>query len=125
MSLSASEIQKRFLRQPQQDRIIQDAAIGVGDQDVLALPDRQLRQIARRQHLDESGGIRPGDSTWRSTATSHRIASFTRFQKFCTGSPKSRGMYMWLYTENALRAPPHRRVEIGGFADLRAEAEII
>ena len=27
-------------RQPQKDRVIQDAAIGIGDQDVFALPDR-------------------------------------------------------------------------------------
>ncbi len=38
----------------------------------------------------------PVISTWRSTATSHRIAALTRFQKFSSGSPKSRGMYMWL-----------------------------
>ena len=28
------------------------------------------------------------------TAASHRMASLTRFQKFCSGSPKSRGIYM-------------------------------
>ena len=50
----------------------------------------------------------PVISTWRSTATSHRIASLTRFQKFWTGSPKSRGIYMWLYTENA--CAPHLMV---------------
>ena len=36
----------------------------------------------------------PVISTCRSTATSHKIVSLTKFQKFCSGDPKSRGMYM-------------------------------
>ena len=36
----------------------------------------------------------PVISTCRSTATSHKIASLTKFQKFCSGDPKSRGMYI-------------------------------
>ena len=56
-------------------------------------------------NLDKSLGVSnwinlkasgPVISTCRSTATSHRIELFTRFQKFSSGFPKSRGIYMWL-----------------------------
>jgi hypothetical protein len=36
------------------------------------------------------------------------MALFTKFQKFFSGSPKSLGIYMWLYTEKSLA--PQRTV---------------
>ena len=49
------------LRQTQQDRIVQDAALGVGDEHVLALSDRHGGEIARGQHLYEPRRIGTGD----------------------------------------------------------------
>ncbi len=46
---------------PQQHRVVDDAAVLGGDQHVLALADSALRQVATGQGIDESGGIGPGD----------------------------------------------------------------
>ena len=49
------------LPQPQHDRVVDDPAVGRRDQDVLALADRALRQVARRQQLGEAESIPPLD----------------------------------------------------------------
>ena len=56
-------------------------------------------------NLNASG---PVISTCLSTATSQSIAVSIKFQKFCSGSPKSRGIYIWLYTEKPVA--PHLTV---------------
>jgi hypothetical protein len=82
--------------QAQQDRIVQDAAVCIGDEHVLALADRHLGQVARGQHLDEAGCVRSGDLDLAFNGHIAQDRVVDRFQKFCSGSPKSRGMYMWL-----------------------------
>ena len=49
------------LLDPEQDRVVDDAAVLGGDQDVLALADRALRQVAAGQRVRERRGVRPGD----------------------------------------------------------------
>jgi energy-coupling factor transporter ATP-binding protein EcfA2 len=46
---------------PQQDRIVDDAAVLGGDQHVLALADSALREVATGQRVDERRGVRTGD----------------------------------------------------------------
>ena len=41
----------------QEDRVVHDAAVGRGDQHVLALTDRTLRQIAAGDHVDQAVGV--------------------------------------------------------------------
>ena len=53
----ASEVKQSY----QQDWIVENPALGIGNQDILALSNRHLRQIAGGQRLDEARGIRPGD----------------------------------------------------------------
>src|SRR5690606_16379281 len=42
-------------------RVVDDAAVGRGDEDVLALPDVTLAEIAGNQHVREVERVRPGD----------------------------------------------------------------
>ena len=50
-----------ILPQPEEDRIVDDPAVGGAEHDVLALPDLARRQVARGQELRESGGVRTRD----------------------------------------------------------------
>ena len=52
---------KVVLSEAQQDRIVQDAAVRICDQDVLALPHGHLGQVARCQHLHEPRSVGSGD----------------------------------------------------------------
>jgi hypothetical protein len=49
------------LLQPQQDRVVDDPAVRRRDEDVLALADRALVQVARDEHVREREGVRPRD----------------------------------------------------------------
>jgi hypothetical protein len=46
--------------QPEQDRVVDDAAVRSRDEDVLALPHRALVQIAGHEHVRERERVRPG-----------------------------------------------------------------
>jgi hypothetical protein len=50
-----------ILTQSEQDRVVDDAAVRSGDEDVLALPHRALVQVARDEHVREPERVRPGD----------------------------------------------------------------
>src|SRR5579883_960727 len=50
-----------ILLQAQQDRVVEDTPLFRGDEDVLALPDLTLVQVARDQHVGESEGVGAGD----------------------------------------------------------------
>ena len=88
MSLSASEIRSDRSESRSTGSLSRPPSALV--MRMFALTDLHRRQVAAGEQLGEAGGVGPVISTWRSTATSQRIASFTRFQ-FCSGSPKSRG----------------------------------
>ena len=60
-SLSARASHQRFSSTPQQDRVVDDAAVLGRDQHVLALPDGAFRQVAAGQRVRERRGVRPGD----------------------------------------------------------------
>ena len=49
------------LLEPQEHRVVQDPALVRGDEDVLALPDLALGQVARHEHVRERERVRPGD----------------------------------------------------------------
>ncbi|MDF2977497.1 MAG: hypothetical protein K0S40_2225 [Actinomycetospora sp.] len=49
------------LLDPEQDRVVDDPAVGRGDEHVLALPDRALREVARDEHVGERERVRAGD----------------------------------------------------------------
>ena len=111
--------------QAQQDRIIQNAAIGIRDQDVFALPNGHSRQIARRQHLHELGRIRPGDLNL--TLNGHVTQDCVVYEvpEILLGVTKvTRDIHM-IINRKARHAPTNRRFEIGGFADLCAEAKVV
>ena len=80
-SLSAIDARNDPLGQLQQDRIVDDAAILVGDQHIFALADLAAGKVTASRNWVNFAASGPVISTWRSTATSHRIASFTRFQE--------------------------------------------
>ena len=48
-----------IFRHAQRHRIVQDAAVGVGDERVGGLPDLQLGKVAWRQQLGETQCVRP------------------------------------------------------------------
>jgi hypothetical protein len=60
-SLSAKRQTRSGSPQPQQHRIIDDAAILGGDEDVLALADPTVVYIARNQHIPERERVRTTD----------------------------------------------------------------
>ena len=88
-----------IVSQFQQNRIIDDAAMLIGDQDIFGLTNGHVRQIARRHILNETRSIRAGDFNLPLNRYIAQDGGPVRFQKFSTGSPKSRGRYMWLETE--------------------------
>jgi hypothetical protein len=49
------------LLEADQDRVVDDAAVLVGDERVLALLDGALVKVARREHVGERERVRPGD----------------------------------------------------------------
>ena len=79
----------------------------------LHCPTSQVDKSRQQRYWVNRAASGPVISTWRSTPTSHRIASLTRFQKFCSRSPKSRAIYMWLYTENPV-APQRNAASVKG-----------
>ena len=113
------------LGQAQQDRVVQDAALGIGDQDVLALPDRHLRQVARGQHLDEGRGIGAGDLDLALDAdvAQDRVVDQVP-EVLLRVAEVPRDIHVIIHRK-PLCAPTHGGVEIGRFPDLRAEAEVV
>ena len=94
MSLSASEIQKWFFARRSRIGSFRRPPLALVIKMYLHCPIaicERSRGVSIWMNFAASG---PVISTCRSTATSHRIASFTKFQKFYSGSPKSRGIYI-------------------------------
>ena len=109
----------------QQDGVIQKPALGIGDQDVFALADRHLGQITRGQALYEFGRIGAGD--FDLTFHGH-IAQDRGLREgpeiLLRVAEIARDIHVVIDRE-PLGPPAHGGLEIGGFADLGAEAEII
>ena len=112
-------------RQAQQDRVVQDTALGVGDQHVFALAHGHLRQVARCQHLDEFRGVGPGDLhlPFHGHVTEDRVVDEVPEVLFRIAEV-ARDIHVVVDGET-LGPPTHRGVEVGGFADLRAKAELV
>jgi len=111
--------------QLEQDRIVQDTAFGIGDQDIFALPHGHGRQVARGQHLGELRGIRSGDLnlTFNSHVAQDRVVY--KVPEVLFGVAKiARDIHMVIHRET-LRAPTYRRVEVRGFANLSTKAKVL
>ena len=111
--------------QPQQDGIVQNTAISIGDQDVFALPNRHFRKVAWGQHLHEARGIGPGnlDLSFDGDIAQDRIIHEVPEILFRV-TEIARNIHV-VVDRKPLCAPAHRCIEIGRFTDLRSKAELI
>ena len=110
--------------QTQQNRIVDDAALGRRQEDILALAHRTIREIARRQKLGEAGGVGSGnlDLTFNRHVTQDRVVHqvpevLHRVAKI------ARNVHV-IVDGITRRTPPLRRLEIGRLPHLRAEPDL-
>ena len=113
------------LGQAQQDRVIQNAPLGVGNQDIFALPHRHLGQVARRQHLHELCSIWTGDLylPLNGHITQDRLIHEVPKVLFRVAKI-ARNIHM-IINRKTLRAPPNGGVKEWGFSDLRAKTKVV
>jgi hypothetical protein len=114
-----------ILAEAQRNRIVEDAAVDVGDEHVLALPDFHLRKIARRQHLRERRRVGAGDldlALDRDVAQDRGVDQVPEIPFRI--AEVAREVHV-IVDGKGTRAPAHGGVEIGRLADLRAEPEFL
>ena len=111
--------------QSQQNWVVEEAAVSVGDQDVFALAYSHGRQITRGQHLNELGSVRSGDLdlTFNGDVAEDRVVHEVP-EVLHWIAEIARNIHVVIHRKS-LSAPPHGCVEIGGFANLGAKAEVI
>ena len=116
---------KVVLGQTQQDRVVENTPVRIGDQNIFTLPHGHLGQVPRREHLHKLCSVRAGDLNLplNSHITQDRIVH--EVPKVLFGITKVTGNIHMIINRKTLCTPPHGRIKERGFSDLRAKAKVV
>src|SRR5215210_437750 len=108
------------LVEAEEDRVVDDAALGVRDESVLALPDGALVQVARGEHVGELEGVGAGDLDLplRPADVPQRYA-LEELPVLLHGVPVVARVVVVVVDAVLLDAVPARAVEVRGLEDPR------
>ena len=105
-----------ILGESQEHGIVEQATLGVGDEDVFALTDLHRRQVAAGEQLGEAGGVRAGDLDLALDGDVAEDRLVDEIPEVLLRIPEVARMYMWLYVEKPV-AP--QRTVASKYGDLR------
>ena len=113
-----------ILGESQEHGIVEQATLGVGDEDVFALTDLHRRQVAAGEQLGEAGGVRAGDLDLALDGDVAEDCLVDEIPEVLLRIPEvARDVHVVVRGE-AGGTPAHGGVEIRRLADLGAEAEV-